>query len=105
MMKNKTSLTLGEIRDAYGEILGAYNELFPVHPVSRTEGEDITEDFDKGTDFLIGTVSARLKEVSPMLKEIADQSGNAMVWRRGDPLDGLNQGLRNRIERALKFGI
>ena len=105
MMKNKTSLTLGEVRDAYGEILGAYNELFPVHPASRTEGEDITGKFGKGEESLIDAASAKMREMGPKLKEAADQSGNAVIWRRGDSLEGLNQSLKCRIEAAIKFGI
>ena len=39
------------------------------------------------------------------LKEGADKSGNAQIWHRGEPLDGLTQGLRERILKGLKFGI
>jgi hypothetical protein len=105
MRRKAFVLTLEEIRDTYVEILTAYNELFPVHPITRTEGEDITESFDKGNDFLIGTVNARFREISPKLREAANQSGNAVVWRRGDPLDDLPEGLKSRIEAAIKFGI
>jgi len=98
-------LELKEIRVAYGEILRAYNLLFPLFPMMRTEGEDITEGFDKGDENLAESVRAKARENIPKLKEVADQSGNAVSWHRGEPLDGLNQSLKDRVEKALKLGI
>lgn len=34
-------------------------------------------------------------------KEIADQAGNPIIWRRGDPIEGLSVGMRQRIEKEL----
>ena len=46
-----------------------------------------------------------MREISPRLKAAADQSGNAKTWHAGEPLNGLSQGMRERIEKALKFGF
>ena len=97
-------MDLKEIRLAYREIVTAYNEAFPSDLKLRTE-EDITQSFDKGDESLIGTVSARFRETNPKLRAAANQSGNARVWQRGEPLDGLNEGMRERIEKAMRFGI
>jgi hypothetical protein len=104
-MSEKVQWTLGEIRVAYAEILRAYNELFPLHPQRKTECEDMTWSFEKGEESLFNMVRAKARENIPKLKEGADQSGNAVLWYRGEPLDGLNQGLRERVEIGLKFGI
>lgn len=32
-------------------------------------------------------------------KEIADQAGNPIIWRRGDPIEGLPERMKERIER------
>jgi len=98
-------LELKEIRVAYGEILRAYNALFPLFPMMRTEGEDITENFEKGDESLNLMVRVKVRENIPKLKEAADQSGNAVSWHRGESLDGLNQNLKDRVEKALKLGI
>jgi hypothetical protein len=104
----KVQWTLKEIRDAYGEILRAYNALFPLHPQTRMEHEDIiidTVDSHRGDDDFHATFQAKAREILPKLKKAADQSGNAVTWHRGEPLESLNEGMRERIERALKFGI
>jgi hypothetical protein len=98
-------MELKEIRNAYREILAAFNEAFPPGLRLRTAGDDITENFDKGDESLIETVRAKAKERGPKLREAADESGNARVWRSGEPLEGLPQNMKERIERALKLGI
>lgn len=102
----KGQWTLKEIRDAYGEILKAFNATFPLHPQTKIQREDIVNTFDlnRGDD-IYDTFNAKAKKMLPKFRRIADQSGNASSWRRGEPLDGLNEGMRERIERALKFGI
>lgn len=37
-------------------------------------------------------------------KKMADASGNPITWRRGDPVDALPDGIRQRIEKALIAG-
>jgi hypothetical protein len=108
-MNGKTRWTLKEIREAYRQSLEAYNELFPPHPeTKKTPGsitEDMGENFPKDEEHFNKTLMKRLKKIFPKVKEAADHSGNAFVWHRGDPLDGLNQVMRERIEKALNFGI
>ena len=106
-MIGKAQWTLKEIREAYGEILRAYNILFPLHPQTRIEREDIIGDpkfSSYGDDFHV-TFCAKYRKILPELKEAADRSGNAVTWHHGESLDGLDQRMRDRIERALKFGI
>ena len=106
-MIEKFQWTLKEIRGAYGEILRAYNAIFPLHPETRIKGEDVITDFldfDFGDNSIIER-NKMLTKISSKLKEAADRSGNAATWHRDEPLDGLNQSLRERIERALKLGI
>jgi hypothetical protein len=98
-------ITLQEIREAYGEILRAYNELFPLHPQTRRKSKDETEIFDRGDQDFLKEVRMKLKKVFPKLRETADRSGNAQVWHRGEPLDKVTQGMRNRIGKALRLGI
>ncbi len=98
-------MTLQEIRQAYGEILRAFNTLYPLHPATRKEPQDITDNFDKGDESLIEAIRTKARKIFPKLKGTADQSGNVKVWHRGDPLEGLNRGMRERIEKALKLGI
>ena len=40
--------TLKEIRDAYGDALRAYNELFPLHPRERKSYVETFPDLDVG---------------------------------------------------------
>ena len=102
---SKKVWTLKEIRDAYGEALRAYNELFSLQS-RRIDREDLLpEGFSIDREEPINTFRKKATEINLKLKEAADQSGNAVTWRRGDPLDGLDQGLRERIERGLEFGI
>lgn len=107
-MSGETEWTLHEIRQAYGEILKHYNILIAPQPNRKREEEtvpdslalDIEEDqFDRKAFF------AKMKEVYPKLKEAADRSGNAQTWHAGQSLDGLSQGMRERIEKGLKFGF
>jgi hypothetical protein len=111
-MSEKVQHNLKEIRGAYAEILSAYNATFPLDPPTKKDAdmmdrfaEDTTDKSDKGNHDLPRILRAKAKKALPMLKEGADQSGNAVSWHRGQPLDDLNQGLKDRIERALKLGI
>ena len=100
-------MELKEIREAYNDILQAYNAPFPLHPETRIEQEDETIDvldFDPDDNFAIER-NKRPTKISHKLKKDADLPGNAATWHRGEPLDGLNQSIRERIERALKLGI
>lgn len=106
-MTEQTDWTLQKIREAYRDILRAWNILFPLYPNGRREKEEeVLDAFDPGKDkFYLEFFSKKAKRILPKLKRAADQSGGAQIWRRGDPLDGLNQGLRGRVEMALKLGI
>ena len=69
-------------------------------------GEEIEEGgSDDWEIFYVGASHKRLQEILLELKESADRSGNAQVWRRGEPLDHLNPGLRERVRRAIEYGI
>jgi hypothetical protein len=98
-------MDLQEIRRAYAAILKAYNEIFPLLPDLRKDHDDLTQAFDQGEDDFQPTIREKLKVVLPKLRENAARSGNAIVWHRGDPLEGSNRGMRERIEKALKLGI
>lgn len=113
-------MNLQKIREAYWENLRLYNELFPIHSVSqrrnwRINSREELSDIKEISDIKNIKISEDIKEflsLSKILEEKekgfekrADQSGNPQIWRRGDPLDNLSQGLRERIERALNFGI
>jgi hypothetical protein len=104
-MSGAENMTLREIREAYGEILAAYNEFFPVHPKTRGQTEAIEQLFDQGEDDPSVTTRKKMSAIFPKIKEAADKSGNPIVWHRGDPLDNLNPAMRKRIEKALKFGV
>jgi hypothetical protein len=104
-MTSRSGWTLEEMRQAYGEILSAFNALFPVHPETRRKFEDETDMFDRNEEDFRAAFLWKAKKILPKLKEAADQSGNVKVWHRGDPLEGLNLGMKERIERALKLGI
>jgi len=41
----------------------------------------------------------------PRLKKAADESGNPVVWHRGDPVEVLPEGMKKRIEMAQEFGV
>lgn len=112
-------MKLQEIKEAYLENLRFYNELFPIHnrlqKQTRREYEakelfDIKEISDiKGINDIkeikeFSLLSKILTKKVKEFKERADRSGNAQVWRRGEPLDGLSPGLKERIEKALNFG-
>jgi hypothetical protein len=96
---------LPKIREAYREILSAYDEICSLHPKISVKDEDITPPFDQGEDVSSFTVRKRMTAILPKIKEGADRSGNAVIWYRGDSLEGLSSGMRDRVERALKFGI
>jgi len=102
---SKKVWTLEEIREAYGEALRAYNELFSLQS-RRIDREDLLpEGFSIDREEPISTFRKKATAIISKLKEAADQSGNAVTWHRGDPLDGLDQSFRNRVLRALEFGI
>ena len=98
--------TLKEIREVYRENLKLYNETFPPFPERRkedNEGEP-EELFHRGENY-IEALDEKLKKVLPKLKAAANESGNAVVWVRGQSLDGLNEGIHQRIRMALDFGV
>lgn len=106
-------MSLKEIRTAYREILIAYNNLFPPYAVMRKDAEDAMDRFSedttdksiKGGGDLLEISMGNPKKALPTVKVAADQSDNVVSWYRGQSLEGLNQGLRDRIEKALKLGI
>lgn len=104
-MSEKLQWSLREIRNAYGEILRAYNALFPLSPdVER--GEEVmadSPDTDEESSYL--STMKSLKKAHNSLKEAAKESGNAQCWRVGEPLDGVNERMRARISKALELGI
>ena len=98
-------MTLQEIREAYGEILRAYNDLFPLHPQERKEHEETMENVGYVDIEFLQKFRTKGKEIISKLKEAADQSGNPVMWRRGEPLEDLNSGMKARILKAVEFGI
>jgi hypothetical protein len=103
-MSDGSEWTLEKIRKAYGEVLWAWNELFPLHPQKRSDQEEPMESVDYGDIEFLETFRRKGKEIGGKLKKAADQSGNPVVWHRGDPLDSLTPGMKGRIKRALEFG-
>jgi hypothetical protein len=98
-------MKLKEIRAAYAEILSAWNVVSP--PIAQSVREDkemMADSVDMDEESTMSTMG-KLRKVHPELKREADQSGNAQVWHRGESLDGLSPGMKERIERALRFGI
>jgi hypothetical protein len=104
-MSNEFEWTLQRIREAYGDILRAWNDLFPLYPQKGSDQQEPMESIDFGDIEFLEKCRRKGKEIGIKLKKAADQSGNAVVWRRGDPVDGLPNGIRERVERALKLGI
>jgi hypothetical protein len=106
-MNGEIQWTLHKIREAYGENLRLWNGLYPIHLGERSNVEEVTEDSIEYGDLKNAseTICQRAKEVMARLKKSADLSGNSRVWRKGEPLDDLPRGMRERIERALNFGI
>jgi hypothetical protein len=106
-MRDGDQWTLQRIKEGYRENLALWNELHPIHPeprmgVERTElyGCEPGDVKEMSMEFC-----ERARQVTPQLKERADRSGNPFKWSRGDPLDGLPDGMKERIEKALGFGI
>ncbi len=100
-------MDLQELREAYLENLKAYNALYPVEIDGFQKGimmEAIPEPEEKDHPFLKEFHKKAVK-IQKELEDSADRSGNAQVWRRGDPLENLRPGLRQRVEKALRFGI
>ena len=52
-----------------------------------------------------GAIRGRLVLAEPRLKRLADESGNPKIWRRGNPVDALPEGMKKRIEMAFRFGV
>lgn len=106
-------MDLKEIRAGYRECLSAYNAIFPLDPATKKDAEDMMDRFAEEVTERSAKIDSNARRISrakakkalPTQEEGADQLGNAITWRRGDSLDGLNQDTRERIERALKFGI
>jgi hypothetical protein len=99
-------MDLKEIREAYRQILGAYNALFPLDPqLGKGEEETLPDCLGIDEEGTYLSTMKRLKKAHDGLKEAADGSGNFQSWRRGEPMAGLSQGLKTRIDKALKFGI
>lgn len=102
-MKEKSLWTLQEIRQAYSEILEAYNVLFPLWCEGRKEEGMAPDTFDPPEDRVAFVRES--KEILSKLREGADHSGNAQTWHIGEPTNGLSHGMKQRINKALKFGI
>lgn len=100
-MGEKIIWTLDEIRGAYRENLAAYNEMLkPQEKIDsgmKMEGEAFEPDFNSVT------LGKELAEGASKIKAAIDSK--VITWRRGDPLDSLGEGLRARIEFALKYGV
>ena len=103
-MNDQAQWPLQKIRDAYLDVLDLYNNLFPLRPERKSEREEEPNFFDLEEDPTISAVAARVDDIGPKLEEAADPSENCQIWRSGESLQGLNQGMKDRIEKALKFG-
>ena len=95
--------SLKEIRESYRDILLAYDAVFSISPDHR-EGDVESGGFNFDEKNFYQETKVKMEKVLPELKEKADHSGNAVVWRRGDSLCGLSGALRQRIETGLKYG-
>ncbi len=51
------------------------------------------------------SLSGKISLAAPRLQKAADESGNPVIWRRGDPVEKLPQGMRKRVETAMRFGV
>jgi hypothetical protein len=107
--KAPEKMTLQEIRDAYAVILKSYNELFPLYVEARKSSGEMEEGAEKSgkknEDRFYETFMVKAKKIVPKLKEAADQSGSVQIWRKGESLDNLSEGLQERIERAIRLGF
>jgi hypothetical protein len=105
-MNEKPTWTLEEIRKAYADALTGWNALFPLHPESRREGDDVERwgDFEE-EDFCADVFRKKGMRALSRLRKAAAQSCNAQIWHAGESLNNLSQGMRERIEKALRFGI
>ncbi len=98
-------MDLKEIRAGYRDILNAFDELNPIQPREKVQ-EAILTPLQEGENFgSAETRSLRTARRIQKQKKRADESGNAQVWRRGDPVDGLSEGMKVRVEQAVKFGF
>lgn len=101
-------MELKEIRQGYGEALMLYNEIVPLHPQERKEPEtEFPGTIDLAESRRTAKACVKVCEATEGTAEISspNQPANAQIWCRGEPLDNLNEGLKERIERALKFGF
>lgn len=95
-----------EIRNAYREILTAYNVLFPLSPnIEKGKEEALPNCLGIDEESTCLRTMKALKKAHDGLKEAADRSGNVRIWRSGEPLEGFPQSLKERIELALRSGI
>ncbi len=104
-MSEESEWPLQKIRESYLDALQLYNALYPVLPERKIEKDEMPEGIDGEEDPHHCAIRARMKEIAPAISKAADRSGNPQVWRRGEPLDCLNQGMLERVRMALKFGI
>jgi len=98
-------MNLQKLREAYLENLKAYNSVHPIEIDGIRKGimiETIEEEKEK---FLYEYFDQRAKKILKDLKNSVKFSGNAQIWKRGDSLENLNLGMKERVEKALRFGI
>jgi hypothetical protein len=102
-------MNLKEIRESYRMNLEAFNRLSPIHPQEKIEREEIFLgvgiDEGEGDERIADPDRKKMTKVVSKAKEAADRSGSVQVWHRGEPLDNLGEGMRERIERAIKLGF
>lgn len=105
-MSEKDHWTLQKIREAYSEILRSYNVFFPIQLGGKKKNEVALDAFDcEGDNFYLDVFPKKARKALRKLKKDADRSGNVQVWNKGETLNSLNQDMKERIEKALKFGI
>jgi hypothetical protein len=104
-MTDQGQWPLKKIREAYLDVLSHYNALYPILPDRKMETDEMPGGIDGEEDLRCCFIRAKLREVAGGIKEAADRSGNPETWQIGESLERLSDGLRNRVERALKFGI
>ena len=102
-------MNLEKIKEMYLENLKLYNELHPIRINNTRKISNLY--FDEEPSLSIKDTFDLKKSVLKMEKKLIalennlNQIGNPKIWRREEPLDHLYSSLRERIEKALKFGI
>jgi len=102
-------MNLEKIKEIYLENLKFYNELYPIRINNTKKISNLY--FDEEPSLSIKDTFDFKKSVLKMKKKLIElennlnQIGNPKIWRRGEPLNHLDSSLRERIEKALKFGI